>query len=378
MPFTPTPLDPERPQPETDQNSADPAGTSDSSVNSGRNAPLSFIPHAPDGSVPSQPVKINTGRYGELDAHELIHLLDTIEDERARGRFRESIYIALFVWMVMAWVVVYGPVYLWHAPALISPAEAMRKQELTVLNAPVLRRAPVALPHPALDKSTIERLRAMTARHIETPAPPPPAPSNNQPMPSNPAPTIPEPIHATPVVPRQPSPILADAPTPQPSALRNNNSFATPSASESMRDLSNAIAGNRDNSGGAISAHGSGRGSPLGAGVEVLSPNPDNVNLDPYLRRMLQQIRDEWIPLIPEEVEPPLSKTGSTLIRFAILPDGRIGAMHLDGSTHDDALNRAAWGAITGVGQFEPLPPRYHQPNLELRIDFEVMRRELQ
>lgn len=121
-------------------------------------------------------------------------------------------------------------------------------------------------------------------------------------------------------------------------------------------------------------ARGTGRGAPVGTGVEVLSPNPDNVNLDPYLRRMLRQIYDAWIPLIPEEVQPPLNKTGSTLIRFRILPDGHIGGMWLDGSTHDDAINKAAWGSITSVGQFEPLPSRYHQPNLELRIDFEILR----
>ena len=41
-----------------------------------------------------------------------------------------------------------------------------------------------------------------------------------------------------------------------------------------------------------------------------------------------------WIPLIPEEARPPLNKQGETLIRFTILPDGRISpadGMNLDG-----------------------------------------------
>jgi TonB family protein len=74
--------------------------------------------------------------------------------------------------------------------------------------------------------------------------------------------------------------------------------------------------------------------------------------------------------LIPEETRPPLNKEGSTLIRFTINKDGTVSAMHLDDSTHDQAIDRAAWGSITGVGQMPPLPKNFNGPNLELRIDF--------
>ena len=106
-------------------------------------------------------------------------------------------------------------------------------------------------------------------------------------------------------------------------------------------------------------------------GAEILS-DTQGVNFDPYLRRILREIYDQWIPLIPEEARPPLSKSGDTLVRFTILPDGNIGDVRLDGSSHDDALNRAAWGSITGVGQFPALPSQFHGPNLELRIKFMV------
>ena len=36
------------------------------------------------------------------------------------------------------------------------------------------------------------------------------------------------------------------------------------------------------------------------------------------------------------------------------------------------AIDRAAWGSITGVGQFPPLPKEVHGPNLELRIHYLV------
>ena len=86
----------------------------------------------------------------------------------------------------------------------------------------------------------------------------------------------------------------------------------------------------------------------------------------------MREIKETWIPLIPEEALPPLNKQGETQIRFIILPDGRIGGMVLEGSTHDDAINRSCWGSITGVGQFPALPKEFHGPNLELRIHYFV------
>ena len=45
----------------------------------------------PNSAPPTQPIKVRTGRFGELEEHELIHLLDSLDDERAKARFRESI-----------------------------------------------------------------------------------------------------------------------------------------------------------------------------------------------------------------------------------------------------------------------------------------------
>jgi hypothetical protein len=42
----------------------------------------------------------------------------------------------------------------------------------------------------------------------------------------------------------------------------------------------------------------------------------------------------------------------------------------LDGSSQHINIDRAAWGAITGVGQFPPLPTEFKGRQLDLRIDF--------
>jgi len=328
--------------------------------------PLSVVPHTPqqplgDGRVPG--FRIRTNRYGDLEEHELVHLLDSIEDERARARFRESIYISLFFWIAVAWLIFYGPRVLWHAPILIDPASAIKEHELTQLNMPMLHHPPTLAPKPPpkLDNKTLNRLREMTK---ETPQPLPPTPQPQS------AEVAPQPIHNAPQPlpsapsPRTPSPVMADAPTPQPSAR-------LPVTGGSPGDnIANAVRG-------ATRSHGNGTefraspSNPLGGGVDILS-DTQGVDFDPYLRRIIADIKRNWLPLIPAEAEPPISKQGETFIRFTILPDGNIGAMKLDGSTHDVAIDHSCWSAIVSEGQFPPLPSQFHGPNLELRIHFLV------
>jgi outer membrane biosynthesis protein TonB len=361
-----TPTDPEKPRSELE--------TGESTQKPAPDAPLSFVPHDADGASSREPVRIRTSRYGEMDEHELLHLLDSIEDERARGRFRESIYISFFIWIVIAWVVLYGPRYLWHAPKLVTPFEVLHQREMTQLNLPSLHAPPPSVPRaqPKLDNRTLEHLRSMEppprrTAPAETPkvAPPAPAPAITNAAPPVPAPALPLPNAPQPT-PRTTPPVVAEAPTPQPSAKPN---FNTNNSAESSID--DAVRNAARHPGAGSGARGNGA-SPLNmGGAEVLS-DMQGVNFQPYLRRILADIYKNWLPLIPEEAKPPLSKQGETLVRFTILPDGRIGGMWLDGSTHDDAINRSAWGSITSEGQFPALPSQFHGPNLELRIHYYV------
>jgi hypothetical protein len=316
-------------------------------------------------------MRIRTNRYGEMEEHELIRLLDTIEDERARGRFRESIYISTFVCIAIAWVALYGPRYLWHAPELISPIDVMKRQELISLNNPVLPHH--AMPAPKLDRGTIAKIKAMTPKAAPAPPAPsaPPPPSAEKPLPPNPAPNLPAPSAPTPL-PRSSAPPVADAPLPQAPQRPNFNTPAT--ASDAMQQaIHNST---RSGGGGNVTignGGGGGRGPGLGAGPEILS-DPQGVDFQPYLARIMRLIYEQWIPLIPEEARPPLNKQGWTQVRFSIAPDGNlvVNGMHLDASSHDEALDRAAWGSIVGVGQFPPLPKQFHGPLLELRIHYLV------
>jgi TonB family protein len=104
--------------------------------------------------------------------------------------------------------------------------------------------------------------------------------------------------------------------------------------------------------------------------IEILS-DTQGVDFHPYLKHAMRQIYKQWLALMPEGAEEQKEK-GVTLIRLTINRDGTIGAMHLDGSANDDALDRAAWGAIRAVKKFAVLPSAFHGANVEVRIHFLV------
>jgi outer membrane biosynthesis protein TonB len=322
------------------------------------NASSGVTPRDREPATWQRPAKIRTARFGELEEHELIRLLDTIEDERARSRFRESVYISVFVWMVVLWLMLYGPRYLWHAPRVANPMDVLKDRELTELSDPHLHapRAPLPKPPLRMDNKTLENVRKMTP-----PAPPPPAPTPTPtstaptPTPTPPAPA-PQPSHAA-------SPIV-DAPQPQPHV----NFPSAPSPSNALSSAMHGPANPGGNYGPGAHAPG---GANVGGGMEVLS-DMQGVDFSAWLRRMHDDVLRNWEPLLPEETEAPILKQGETYLRVKINPDGSIGDMHLDGPSGDVAIDKSCWGSITSEGQFPPLPRQFHGPYLELRLHYMV------
>jgi TonB C terminal len=111
--------------------------------------------------------------------------------------------------------------------------------------------------------------------------------------------------------------------------------------------------------------------SDLQLGVDLLS-NTGGANLDLYLKHLSADIKQHWLPSFNQGANLPPFQQSDVSIRLTILPDGSISAMHLEGSSHDVAIDKAAWGSITSEGQFQPLPKSFHEQNLELRLHFTV------
>ena len=348
---------------------------------------LETPPNPAPATPPPTPNKVPAGRFGELDHSELVHLLDTLDDDRSRSRFRESIYISLLFYVVLAWFVLYGPRVLWHTPQVVPVAVKEDKHEMTTLETPsnlakLLPRthavprppAPQTKPSP-IDEKTLRQLEAMR-RPAPAPKPEPaPKPLPQAPQPQQQASVAPPPPRPTPPTPQpRPQPptqsaqSIPDAPHPSPSTRPNFGSPQTPgdAIAQAAHDAALGRGG-----GATAEAPSSGRPGINSTGYEILS-DTQGVDFEPYIRRLLALVRAGWIPLLPEETRPPLLKKGTTLIRFTIKSDGTLAYMHLDDSTHDRALDEAAWGGIKSVGQYPPLPAAFKGPQLDLRIQFLV------
>src|SRR6185312_7244396 len=211
----------------------------------------------------SGPEPIRTGRYADLETHELIHLLDSIDDERARARFRESVYIAIIIWLAVAWFLFYGPHVLFHQPYykdMVSLMKEHDKQQLTYLTptAPPAPRVP-----PRIDRKTMEALR----KQMQTPpTPQPPAPQPQPPQPQeqahNVAPPVQQPPMPLPAAPRAAPSVSAPLPAaPAPNFARNESA---------QSDLQRAMRGALTSRGSGITAPGTAAG-PLQAGTQILS-----------------------------------------------------------------------------------------------------------
>jgi len=327
-------------------------------------------PPSGDGT---QPIKVRAGRYGELDQTELIHLLESFDDERSRGRFRESIYVSVFIYIALALLLIFGPRYFDRGHIITPQVERDRNISLSKMPKDLSKHAPPrpAPKNPVLDKHAMDALKAMR----NTPPPPPtPQPQTQtqpppQPAPSQPPPPPPPPPPANPTPQLRPIPppsTIPDAPRPNFNVGSNNPGKSIADAARNSMQPGSSMGGERG------LGHPIGRtGASASSGIQILSDTM-NVDFDPYIKRLLNIIRASWYPLIPEECYPPLNKEGTTLIRFAINPDGTltVNGMRLENSTHDEAIDRAAWGSITGVGVFPPLPAEFKGPRLELRIQF--------
>ncbi len=141
----------------------------------------------------------------------------------------------------------------------------------------------------------------------------------------------------------------------------------TMSAGSALEQAARAAVQNRGGYGGDGGDYGlnQGKGGTLGP-LEVLS---DTMGFDfnPYLTRLLHDVKNTWYHLIPESAG---MKKGWVVIEFYIMKDGSVAGLKIVGSSGDPTLDRPAYGSITGSNPFEPLPSNFPGPYLELRFKY--------
>jgi outer membrane biosynthesis protein TonB len=288
-------------------------------------------------------------------------MISELEDERRWARLREGALWALLVHLAILLGLFLLPKYI-TVPQVVDKTEKLDKDEFTYMDTPRFRpkvEVKPAIKPPVIDKQTLEEMRKESPQAV---TPPP------ETKPQEPAPVQPQPSQPTP--PSQQSQVEA----PRPAAVPARPNFAMNSTNpadqlrEAMRNAAHSHgAGEADNANSRGLAMHPGAGS---GGVQVLS-DTQGVDFSNWLQRWHWETERTWDPLIPDEVNPPINKSGMVAIEFKVLPNGRLmpDSVHLVGRSGDTALDRAAWGALTG-SSYPALPREFHGPYLELRAYF--------
>jgi TonB family protein len=88
----------------------------------------------------------------------------------------------------------------------------------------------------------------------------------------------------------------------------------------------------------------------------------------PYMRGVVNRVRQNWFVLIPEIARR--GEKGRVVVIFTITRPGLIRDMRMNLSSGNDALDRAAVGAIASSNPFAALPSEFKGDQLALQFTF--------
>lgn len=163
-----------------------------------------------------------------------------------------------------------------------------------------------------------------------------------------------------------------DTPQPRPGLVLPPNR----SIEDSIRDAakspsgggrSGAMIGPMPHAGGTPGG-GAGQGQgTFGNGYQILTPT-EGVDFSDYMQRVLENIRRNWYAVMPQSAL--LGDRGRVMLKFRINSDGSVpnGDPEREMSSGKEPLDRAAISSIRSSNPFEPLPPAFHGPFIEIRI----------
>jgi TonB family protein len=236
---------------------------------------------------------------------------------------------------------------------------------------PVVKITPKTLSKVAPPRPEEHRVEAPPVASERPPLDLPAAPApkvNTSPTP-NTAPTQPPPL--------APSKIMPVLPPTTPGHLNLGIPNASPGKAL-QDDLQDAVkhspSGGTYTSEGTVSGGGRGRGAggggaQYGNGVSILTPT-EGVDFNSYINRLLAKLKQNWIAVMPESFY--LGDKGIVAISFRINRDGSFPgeSLSLDRTSGKEPLDTAAASAIRATSPFEPLPPQFKGPFIDLRIGF--------
>jgi TonB family protein len=209
---------------------------------------------------------------------------------------------------------------------------------------------------------------------------PAPAPQPDRPVKELPNAPVPQPNVTQPVpqadVPTPKAPVKLETPdTPQPrkGLLLPKEASPGESIQDSLRAAARSagprpIAGGGAIPGGGSGGGGGGRGTAYG-GIEMLTPD-EGVDFSNYLNRVYVTVKRNWFAVMPGSVE--LGERGIVVLTFKIMRDGSVPSAEpvIQRNSGKEPLDRAAYSSVRASNPFEPLPPQFSGPYIELRYTY--------
>jgi TonB family protein len=310
--------------------------------------------------------------------NEPLRLLIEWDDERTLARRREAAFLSVVVHLVAIVLLLMEPHIFRSVRRSLGIAETRRPhQQLTYLALPPTEE-PTIKPKTGVlsDQDRIKRPGIEEPRPRLTAPPPPVAEKparepesekkqlalNLPPPPPLPAEKAPAP--APPLLP------LGEATNPQPKLALPQAGTPGRSLDETLR----AMAQNRAAGGGrAVGDVGAPQGgfsprTPGAIGGAQILTDTMGVNFDPYLRRVLADIRKNWFAVMPEIAR--LGKRGRVVVIFDIQRDGSVAKLFLVSASSTEPLDRAALAGISASVPFPALPAEFRGPVLRLQVTF--------
>ena len=217
-------------------------------------------------------------------------------------------------------------------------------------------------------------------RKIAPPVEPAPAPQPERPVKELPNAPVPQPNVAQTVpqtdAPTPRSPLKLEMPeTPQPrkGLMLPKESSPGQSIQDSLRAAARSsgprpIAGGGQLPGGGTGGGGGGHGTAYG-GIEMLTPD-EGVDFSNYLNRVYVTVKRNWFAVMPGSVE--LGEKGIVVLTFKIMRDGSVPSAEpvIQRNSGKEPLDRAAYSSVRASNPFEPLPPQFSGPYIELRYTY--------
>jgi hypothetical protein len=163
-----------------------------------------------------------------------------------------------------------------------------------------------------------------------------------------------------------------EAPQPHPNLVLPRQTSPSQSIQDSLR--AGRMSGPRPiGGGGQLPGGGSGRGGGGGGaaygGMEMLT-DPQGVDFQSYLQRVYVTVKRNWFAVMPASVE--LGEKGIVVLTFRIMRDGSVPSNEpeIQANSGREPLDRAAYSSVRASNPFEPLPPQFKGPYIELRYRY--------